>query len=140
MTEETKVDEPRTCLNCACRFQAPSIETTTGLQSFCRRNTPGSQMVSVEVPRLDRHKQPVFRDGKPVMEVGKARAYGYPPTEDSMVCFDGWRPVGTLPGDKDDINKLLVVYSEQVKKLWNDLVMQQLEHSFPNPDENFNKN
>jgi|ERR1700678_83690 len=130
MTEETKVDEPRTCLNCACRMQAPSVENTTGMQSFCRRNTPGSQMVSVEIPRLDRNRNAIIgKDGKPIMEIGKARAYGYPPTEDSMVCFDGWRPVGTLPGDKDDMNKLLAVYADQMQKLWRDMQLQQLEEA-----------
>ena len=121
---EAKTEEARTCANCACKQEATEIGTQQK-QSFCRRNPPHSQMMRVDVPRVGRDGQPVIRDGKPVMEPGQARVFGYPPVQDDMVCFDGWRPTDTKPGEQ--FNSLLTTYTDIMKKLWFDMHMQGQE-------------
>jgi len=71
-------------------------------QAFCRRDPVNAQRVRTEVPRMKRDGTgPVMgRDNKPIMENGEAWAFLYRPTLASLTCFDGWRPLGTLPGDK----------------------------------------
>jgi hypothetical protein len=99
MTNETLVDqiaEERTCANCACSIiqEAPTL----GKQLFCRLNPAIGKMVRTQVPRIIKG-QPQVRDGKPVMEQGEALGFMFAPTMATLVCFDGWRPLGTLPGD-----------------------------------------
>jgi hypothetical protein len=75
------------------------------LQTVCRRNPPGARQVHVDVP--------VMRDGQPIMDgKGKPRTermlgfqYGYQPTAPELVCFDGWRPAGTKPGEAPRIRR-----------------------------------
>jgi hypothetical protein len=98
MTNETLVDqisENRTCANCACSI----TQEANGIkQLFCRLNPAIGKMVRTQVPRIIKG-QPQIRDGKPVMEQGEMLGFMFAPTMASLVCFDGWRPMGTLPGD-----------------------------------------
>lgn len=98
MTNETLVDqiaEERTCANCACSFVQ---EANRQKQMFCRLNPAVAKMVRTEVPRIIKG-QPQMRDGKPVMEPGEMLGFMFSPTLENLVCYDGWRPIGTLPGD-----------------------------------------
>lgn len=94
----TEPDE-RTCANCACSFTADHPQF--GKQLFCRRNPVDSHEFNVQQPVI-RNGQPVMdkRDPtKPMMQSGRALFYLYKPTLPSLTCFDGWRPLETLPGD-----------------------------------------
>jgi hypothetical protein len=100
MTTETKETPARTCENCACSHLETNQLVPTEKQLFCRRDPAQAQRVRIEVPRKTRDGQPVMRDGKPVMENGEGMAFLYRPVFGNLTCFDGWRPIGTLPGDK----------------------------------------
>jgi len=72
----------RTCANCACSIEVTNPQAIGQKQLICRRNAP--QLIA----QHDKH-------GK-VVGVSLVQA----PTDKSLVCFDGWRPAGTLPGDR----------------------------------------
>lgn len=118
MSEETK--PARTCANCAC-YQLRTEQNQT--QAFCRRNTPLAQMVRVEMAVI-RDGHPVIdkQTGKPATRPGEQLMYLYPPTQESMVCFDGWRPADTLPGDRWEINLSMKPLMDGFHRLMGDLV------------------
>jgi hypothetical protein len=93
--------DKRTCANCACfAYMMPDgsiVESPENAQSVCRRNVPGARQVRIEVPRIQ-NGQPVIKAGRPVLEPATVFQYGYQPTTEKAVCYDGWRPLGTLPG------------------------------------------
>lgn len=102
MTDETtKVEsEPRSCANCACSHTMDHPQF--GKQLFCRRDPANAQEFNVQQPII-RNGQPVMdkRDPtKPMMSSGRALFYLYKPTLPALMCFDGWRPIGTQPGEK----------------------------------------
>lgn len=101
--DNDQIAEERTCANCACSI----IQEAAGLgkQMFCRKLPPVGKMVRTEVPRI-RNGKPDIRDGKPVMVAGEALGFMFSPTMKTLVCFDGWRPLGTLPGDRPETAKL----------------------------------
>ena len=91
----------RACENCACFFVQTHPQNPMEKQGFCRLNPPLSQIMRVEVPRVDKNGVPVFgRDGKPTTEAAQRLMYSYPPTMPAMVCFDGWRPLDYQPGER----------------------------------------
>lgn len=94
----------RRCENCACYFRVHHPVDVDKSQAFCRRDPPVAQQVAVDVPRMRTFAgktEPVLgRDGKPVMERKLQIAYVFAMTEAHMCCFDGWRPLGTQPGDQ----------------------------------------
>lgn len=121
---ETKTDA-RTCANCACVFIAQHPQTGEA-QAFCRRNPPLHQLMRVEVPRLDREGKPVVgKNGNVIMEPGQQEFYLYPPTLEKLVCFDGWRPVGTLPGD-NPFTSLTNQVQQGMDRLAKDIVAQSV--------------
>lgn len=99
---------PRMCANCAC-FAAMTPEgdvldpdtAPAELQRVCQRSTPGGRMARVEVPVFDpKTGAPVMRRaGEQRTEARQVLQIGYPPTVATARCFDGWRPLGTLPGE-----------------------------------------
>ena len=93
--------EARCCRNCACYMEVRHPQNPTEFQGFCRREPPRGQEVRVSVPRLNDKKEPMFmRDGKtPQMIEQRRMALVHQVTAREMTCFDGWRPVGTRPGD-----------------------------------------
>lgn len=99
MTTEMPVTERR-CENCACYMNLRHPQNPMLTQGFCRRDTAGAQNVRVEVPRLKDGKTIAGKDGKPVMEMQQKLAYVFAMTAPELVCFDGWRPLGTRPGDE----------------------------------------
>jgi hypothetical protein len=96
---------PRQCSNCACFARmlpdgkvVPTDSNGDGML-VCRLETPASRLAYQEVP--------VIHDGKPVIDRGKPRMervqvvqIGYKPVTPDAVCFNGWRPIGTLPGER----------------------------------------
>jgi hypothetical protein len=93
----------RTCSNCACFARAMPdgsvVEPDSSAQGMlvCRRDTPAARLGAKEIP--------VMLDGKPVIDRGRPRMervqvveIGYKPVIEEGVCFDGWRPLTTLPG------------------------------------------
>lgn len=89
----------RNCGNCACFFKVAHPQNPLVTQGFCRRDPPVAQQVRVEVPRLKDGKTQAGKDGKPIMEFKQQLAYVFAMTAPEMVCFDGWRPEWTRPGD-----------------------------------------
>jgi hypothetical protein len=97
------------CGNCAC-FARISIESGTVLarddetgMPVCRRQTPGGRFVRAEVPVIHDGK-PVIDRGKPRLEAKQVLQVGYPPVLPDWVCWDGWRPQGTRPGEPRNAN------------------------------------
>lgn len=93
------VPTARTCENCACAKK--DNHPRFGPQLFCRRETANTTVLRVKVP--------VIRDGNPIPDKNRpgkfvereedALFYLYRPTLPELTCFDGWRPIGTEPGD-----------------------------------------
>jgi len=105
MTEGVAVDLPtmeRCCQNCACYMEVKNPANQLQSQGFCRRDPPGAERVRVQVPRLnsDGKTPAIDRQGRPVMETREQMAYVYRLSARNFTCFDGWRPLGTEPGDK----------------------------------------
>jgi hypothetical protein len=102
---------PRQCSNCACFARmlpdgkvVPDDGGNDGML-VCRRDTPASRLANVEVPVLkDGHA--VIDRGRPRLERTQVVQIGYKPITPDAVCFDGWRPVGTLPGENYKLAKV----------------------------------
>jgi hypothetical protein len=104
------IDQPesRSCGNCACfAHMLPDgtiLErgnTNPEGQTVCQRNPPGGRWTRVEVPSFDaKTGAPITgRNGQQRTEPRQVLQIGYPPAVETGVCFDGWRPVGTRPGE-----------------------------------------
>lgn len=110
----------RNCETCACSFIGKHPQLFGQEQMFCRRNPPLHARVRVQRPRLGLDKKIMAgRDGKPIMETAEEDMYLYVPTTKTMVCFDGWRPVSTLPGDKFQGQKFEEMSAELMKSMTN---------------------
>lgn len=99
MTDNKKIF--RSCLTCACHHVQENQLNKMEKQSFCRRNPPTAAKMRGERPQM-LHGQPRFmKDGKtPIMETYDAVLYLYAPVMENLVCYDGWRPIGTEPGER----------------------------------------
>lgn len=97
-----KLENPvRTCANCACMIEMSAINSPLQKQNFCRKDPAKFAQVRVQKPRLNREGKIIEgRDGKPIMEDAVQDIFLYVPTQPQLVCFDGWRPEGTMPGEK----------------------------------------
>lgn len=102
----------RTCSNCACfaRMQPdgsvllgppPPDETAIG-QPVCRRITPNGRYSLHDVPLFDPKTGAPINDarGRQRVERRNVLEIGYPPVVPEAVCFDGWRKLGTEPGER----------------------------------------
>ena len=105
-----KATDRRTCGNCACFARMKpdgSITDDETAQPVCRRTPPGGRLARVEMPVL-KDGQPVLdRFDRPRMEAREVLQIGYSPTDPTAVCFDGWRPSGTLPGSRWELDAML---------------------------------
>jgi hypothetical protein len=113
MSDQTNA-APRTCANCACfaymlpdgsvldSSEQPAPDALAPPGTVCRRSTPGAQQRRMDVPVHDpQNGSPVLdRQGRQRMESRLVMQIGYPFTLPTAVCFDGWRPLGTLPGER----------------------------------------
>lgn len=91
----------RNCKNCAC-YTEVMLMPTHPPQPQCRRNPPLQAQVRMETPRVLDNKPVIGKDGKPVMNVETVNMFLHAPTAPDKVCFDGWRPLGILPGRRHD--------------------------------------
>lgn len=91
----------RTCANCACFYELPSPQNPLQKGGFCSRSPAQAAAVRMQIPRLDKEGKPVLArlDQKPVMDSIEDIAWTHAPMAASLGCFDGWRPVGALPGE-----------------------------------------
>jgi hypothetical protein len=106
MTTETKIEDqiPRTCANCACSIMQTNVALGLGHEKehmFCRKDPVNAAKARFERPAI-RNGQPVIdkRTNKPQMETYDDLAFMYRPVIAHGTCYDGWRPIGTEPGDK----------------------------------------
>lgn len=97
----------RTCANCACHIlQSNPMIPGSPPTSACMLNMPMLLQGEGQQPMLDKNQKPVMMKDKNTgldvvrMEKIVKQFFIYPPTQPELVCFDGWRPIGTLPGDK----------------------------------------
>lgn len=95
----------RTCATCACSMVQTNPNDPKHQQLFCRLDPPTYHLVEVEVPRI-KDGQPVSNPRGPGFLTDKVQQsmYAYKPTDAKLVCFKGWRPIGTEPG-RHDIRK-----------------------------------
>jgi len=89
----------RDCGHCACFFEQANPENPKQRQGFCRRQPADMAELRVMEQRVI-NGVPQCKDGKPVMQPGKVVGFLYKPTKREGTCFDGWRPIGALPGDR----------------------------------------
>lgn len=95
----------RECRTCACYFEQANAENPTQIQGFCRRLPADMAKVRMMEPRKDLKGNFVMRDGAPVMQPTEVVGYIFKPTRREGTCFDGWRPIDTLPGERPiDVN------------------------------------
>jgi hypothetical protein len=99
--------EVRTCVNCACHWTQENTVNPLEKQSFCRRDPANATQMRAETPRMRDGKAVLGRDQKPIMENTTVWVYLYKPTLPTLVCFDGWRPMNALPGDKTQADFVL---------------------------------
>jgi hypothetical protein len=119
MNEESKITEQkRSCENCACFHVMTDSNNPNHNQGFCRLDPPQMTQARMEVPRMFKG-EPVIKNGKPVMEMGTQIAFFYKPMAKELVCFSGWRPIGTEPGREDVFTDSLM---KQFKHLYGDLM------------------
>lgn len=88
----------RTCSNCAC-YTEITLSPLTPPTGQCRRNIGQQVQIQIETPRLMDNKPVIGKDGKPVINKTVEARFLYAPTLPTSVCFDGWRPLETLPGE-----------------------------------------
>jgi len=91
----------RECRACACYFEQVNIEKPNDLQGFCRRAPAEMARIRVSEPRRDLQGNIVMRDGREVMNPPTEHVgFLFKPALPGGTCFDGWRPIGTLPGER----------------------------------------
>jgi hypothetical protein len=99
--------EGRDCAHCACYFESANPENPSQFQGFCRRWPAEFSQTRGQVPRLDPvTKLPVMKNGVPVMNNEVIVGYLFKPAQRQGTCFDGYRPLGTLPGERPVEGKL----------------------------------
>lgn len=130
LTEQPK-PESRTCANCACSVVRKHPVLLNEDRMFCARNTVNSHIMRVGKPRIDpATKQPVMdkRTQKPIIESVDDLVFLYMPTMPELTCYDGWRPLGTLPGDfsyrTGDVAELTQKFMDGFKRLQQDVIAQ----------------
>jgi hypothetical protein len=122
MQDQLRIAESRVCLTCACHFAQKHPVNPLESQSFCRLKPPMAQQMRAETPRMRDGKPVMDRHDKPVMEAQTVIVYLYAPTQPGLTCFDGWRSLGTLPGEREfESPNLLDTVVGAMKKLSGDL-------------------
>lgn len=89
----------RSCANCACFYELPHPKNPLEKQGYCAKLPAIVGQVRLQVPRLDKDGKPVVVRDRPLMDSIEDLAFTHQPTCRALVCMDGWRPVGTLPGN-----------------------------------------
>ncbi len=120
-------EQERTCANCACHIIQENMANPLEKQYFCRRDTPMSSMQRMEKPRMRDGKAVMDRNNKPIMESDNVMVYLYKPTLPRLVCFDGWRPEHTLPGERLAVTEVIEMSAAAMRRLMSDIQTQALE-------------
>jgi hypothetical protein len=124
MSDETKTE--RCCANCACYWIQENANNPMEKQGFCRLEPPTATQVRVERPRMKNGEAVLDRNNRPIMEPHTAWAYLYKPAMGNLVCFDGWRPLGTEPGEKQIANGAIPEsLLSAMKQLYQDMIGQR---------------
>lgn len=91
----------RTCATCACSHAMKHPQLLNQTQMVCRRN--GLMLATMNVQTADgpRPQQGLM----------------YALTQPEAVCFDGWRSIGTLPGDTQQLHSFKEVMNRVYGKL-----------------------
>ena len=90
----------RVCGSCACYFEQANPANPMEVQGFCRRVPAEMQQMRVLEERRDPKGNVVMRDGQPILQPTTAIGYVFKTTKKDGTCFDGWRALGTLPGER----------------------------------------
>lgn len=90
----------RNCGNCACFYQLPHPQNPAVKQGFCALKPPIAGEVRVQVPRLDKEGKPIMTPRGPAMDAVEDIAFAHAPTAASLCCIEGWRPIGSRPGER----------------------------------------
>ena len=91
----------RTCATCACFFAQINPLNPQQLQGFCRRTVAKPYQARVQQPQvLNGEPRIDKRTGQPILETVQVHGMMYDLTDAHGSCFDGWRPLGTLPGER----------------------------------------
>lgn len=93
--ETPPVQPVRTCASCACVTTVVDPNDINNTAYFCRREPPEfiDERVRIANPLAGQKGQPQLLEGtKRTFLPGR-------PTVATGVCFDGWRPEATEPGD-----------------------------------------
>jgi hypothetical protein len=132
MTELTE-DQPaavvlpadRHCANCGCAARMTRAGqylamTAVDPESFvvCRRNMPQASQVQGRAPRKHPQTGEDMRNaqGQRLYDSVAAVQIGYPATLPEAVCFDGWRPLGTLPGVRWGGERMIEAFRPIIEK------------------------
>jgi hypothetical protein len=92
----------RECATCACYFEQANPENALQSQGFCRRLPADMQQMRALEPRTDLQGNVMLgKDQKPIMQPTQVVGYLFKPTKRDGTCFDGWRALGTLPGERN---------------------------------------
>ncbi len=110
--------EIRNCANCACSLEKENSLNKMEKQLFCRRNVAQAVPFRAERPRILNGEVMIDkRTNKPQVESFQDVAYMHAPTAPELVCYDGWRPIGTLPGDKS-----ISAVEKAVRELYQEII------------------
>jgi len=115
-----KATERRTCQNCACfaRMRPDgSITDDETAQPVCRRTPPGGRLARVEVPVIHNGEPVLDKFQRPRMEAREVLQIGYSPTAPDAVCYDGWRPLGTAPGARWELDVMMADFEPMFAQL-----------------------
>jgi hypothetical protein len=116
----------RTCSNCGCAARMNrkgefSELAAVSAESFviCRRNMPQASEARTRQPRIDpRTGKPAQNSqGQQLFDEVAAIQIGYPATLPEATCFDGWRPLGTLPGVRWESARLATAFVPLLEKV-----------------------
>lgn len=115
----------RSCANCACAARMTRTGQYLAMaavdpESFvvCRRNMPQASEVRGRNPRLDPRTGEPMRNsqGQQVYDAVVGVQIGYPATLPEAICFDGWRPAGTLPGVRWGSERMIEAFRPIIEK------------------------
>ena len=100
--------EDRRCATCACSIKLPNPRSVTGEDTYCRRNVP--------ITREDRVRGPDPSNPRKTVE-GIQRLIEHELVHANAVCFDGWRPIGTPPGENYALVQLAPLLEQLLDRL-----------------------
>ncbi len=125
MNDKTETPE-RTCGNCACLYEMSNPQNPLQKGYFCRLNPAQHKKMRIEAPRLDKDGNPVKgRNDQIIMQPAEVDAFLWPPTVPTLTCFDGWRPVGTLPGERWESQRLQAAIDSIMERFASDVLKDQ---------------